>query len=119
MQKIVIVIILTGIIFVGIITGFSYAEQDRVIPDWMKTVLTYYLDDNMTDEELLDNLEFLASEGILNIKEKQYESFSKEKFPETGGFNPAWLEGEHDKIFKNCQESKKMGFESSYCKYLQ
>ncbi len=48
-----------------------------------------------------------------------YEGFSLEKFPETGGFNPAWLEGEREKILKNCNEAAEMGYTNNYCKYLQ
>lgn len=119
MQKIIIVIIFAVIVSVGITVSTSYAEQERVIPVWVKGVFAYYVDGEITDGELLDALGFLASQGLLNIKEKQYASFSKEKFPETRGFNPAWLEGEQDNLLKNCQEARKMGFENLYCKYLQ
>lgn len=119
MQKIVIVAMLIGIISISLTVGISYGEQERKIPSWVKGIFAYYVDGEIKDTEVLDALGFLASEGILKIQEKQYEPFSKEKFPKTGGFNPAWLDGEHDKILKNCQDAKKMGFENSYCKYLQ
>lgn len=56
---------------------------------------------------------------ILNLGEKQYEPFSKEQFPKTGGFNPAWLEGEKELILESCVESKSDGYELDYCQYLQ
>ncbi len=118
MLSAVMVAVITVALTTGMIVENSYAEEDS-IPVWIKGVFSYYVNDEITDAELIDALEFLANNGILDIQEKQYEPFSKENFPETGGFNPDWLEGDHDKILKNCQEASAMGYENPYCKYLQ
>lgn len=59
---------------------------------------------------------------ILELAENQvkdYESFSKEKFPLTGGFNPEWLAGERVKILESCQEASDMGYDPPYCQYVK
>ncbi len=107
------------ILVISIPLGMSYGEEDKKIPDWIKGIFQYYLNDKITDTEMIQILEFLISDGIIEIEEKQYEPFSKENFPQTGGFDPAWLDGEKSEILEVCLESSKVGFENSYCKYVQ
>ncbi len=110
-------IILGMIVMMGIIPVYA-DETENLIPDWFKTSLAYYLDGKTTDKEFISSFEFLAKEGIINIEKKEYDPFSLEKFPNTGGFNPEWLDGERIKITKSCNEAKSMGYENPYCKYL-
>ncbi len=96
----------------------SYGQEDK-IPDWIKTMLGYYVQGITTDAELIDTIEYLIEEDIIQIEEKKYEPFSLEKFPDTEGFNPKWLEGDKELILKNCQEAKAMGYQMGFCKYVQ
>lgn len=94
------------------------AEEGKIQP-WIKTVFTYYGQGDITDTELLDTLRFLIDEGILKVDEKTYDPFSLEKFPNTGGFNPEWLEGEKELILESCVEAQSMGYDNDYCQYVQ
>lgn len=93
--------------------------EEVTIPPWVKGVFAYYVQGDMKDSELIDALEFLIDKGIINIDEKTYEKFSLEKFPNTGGFNPEWLKNEREDIIKNCNEARAVGYENSYCEYVQ
>ena len=73
------------------------------------------LDQMEGDAVLIEVLE----DELQELGKKEYEPFSKEKFPDTDGFNPAWLEGERDLILESCAEAKSMGYENTYCKYVQ
>lgn len=112
--------ILLAVVIISSIGGISAinAQEDK-IPTWVKGVFQYYVNGDIKDSELIDALEFLIEQKVLDVGEKQYEPFSKEKFPTTGGFNPAWLEGEKDKIIESCNEARTMGYENPYCKYVQ
>lgn len=118
-QSLMLIGVIVTVAAISVPTGMVIAAEEKVIPIWFKTTLKLYIDGVTTDAELIDSLEYLAKEGIIKIELKQYDPFSLEKFPETGGFNPEWLKDDREKILKNCQESKEMGFENSYCKYVQ
>lgn len=111
--------IILSLTFLVVLGTTSVMAEEGKIPNWFKITLEYYVDGETTDAELIDALQFLIDDGIIQVSEKKYEPFSKEKFPETGGFNPAWLEGERTKILQNCAEASAMGFENAYCKYVQ
>lgn len=112
----VIVALAITTLFLGVNTVMA---DEGKIPAWIKGVFGYYVQGDLSDSELIDALEFLIAEGIIPISEKQYEPFSKEKFPSTGGFNPAWLAGERESILEACADAKVMGFQNVYCKYVQ
>lgn len=117
-QSLMLIGIIVSVAVISIPVGMVIAEE-KLIPEWFKTSLKYYVNGETSDTDLITSLEFLAKEGIIKIGQKQYDPFSLEKFPETGGFNPEWLKDNREKILKNCQESSKMGFENKYCKYIQ
>lgn len=104
---------------VGIPVSMGYGAEENLIPNWFKMSLQTYLDGDTSDAELIASLEFLAKMGIIHIEQKKYDPFSLEKFPDTGGFNPDWLDGEREKILDSCQEQKTVGFENAYCQYVQ
>ena len=108
-----------AVILSSVIGINSVNAEENKIPTWVKGIFAYYVEDEIQDTELINALAFLIDEGILEISEKKYDSFSLEKFPDTGGFNPAWLSGEREKIIENCNEARSMGYENSYCKYVQ
>ncbi len=111
------------VMFLATVTVFlginSVMAEEGKIPTWVKGVFGYYVQGHMEDSELIDALEFLIDEGIIDIENKQYQPFSKTKFSSTGGFNPAWLEGEKELILETCAEARSMGYENSYCQYVQ
>ena len=109
-----------AVVAVILALGVSQASaEENKIPEWIKGVFAYYVEDNITDAELINALEFLIDEGILEIKEKTLEPFSLEKFPQTGGFNPEWLTSERVKILETCADARSMGYENPYCQYVQ
>ncbi|MCJ8306868.1 MAG: hypothetical protein HRU07_07465 [Nitrosopumilus sp.] len=112
MNTLMVLLVVLGTI--GILTSFVYAEDENNL-----------LDKIIQLENQIESKDAIIFEQIKVISELAknykpvYESFSLEKFPDTDGFNPAWLEGEREKILKTCLESSKMGFENNYCKYVQ
>jgi hypothetical protein len=53
------------------------------------------------------------------IETDESHQFSLEKYPQTEGFSPAWLEDEKDEIIENCKQSQKVGYIANYCKHVQ
>jgi len=119
MTKITTTIILALAVGVAILGATTVMAEEGKIPNWIKTTLGYYVEGITTDEELIDAIEFLIDDGVIQVSNKEYEPFSKEKFPETGGFNPAWLKGERNLILETCADANSMGYAINYCKYVQ
>jgi len=118
MNKIIIIVLAVAVLTSIIGVNTVFAEEGKV-PSWIKIIFSAYIQGITTDEELIDALEILIEDDIIQIGEKDYEPWSLEKFPNTGGFNPEWLKGEREDILKACQESKADGYEMIYCKYVQ
>ena len=48
--------------------GAAYAQEaDGPIPAWIKSVFSFYIDGQITDEELVRSLEYLISHGVIEI----------------------------------------------------
>jgi len=64
-------IILTLTVVIGIITiGFSasvIAEQDSLIPSWIKDTAKFWVDNQISDNEFVNALQYLVNKGILLI----------------------------------------------------
>ncbi len=76
-------------------------------------------------EKEMENKDMLILEQVKVINElylqvtMQYEPFSLEKFPDTDGFNPLWLENERDKIHQTCIDAESDGYHNlKYCKHI-
>ena len=64
-------ILLTLTVAIGIITiGFSasiFAEQDSLIPSWIKDTAKFWVDNQISDNEFVNALQYLVNKGILVI----------------------------------------------------
>jgi len=64
-------ILLTLTVVIGIITiGFSasiFAEQDSLIPSWIKDTAKFWVDNQTSDNEFVNALQYLVNKGILVI----------------------------------------------------
>jgi len=64
-------ILLTLTVAIGIITiGFSasiFAEQDSLIPSWIKDTAKFWVDNQTSDNEFVNALQYLVNKGILVI----------------------------------------------------
>ena len=50
---------------------------------------------------------------------KQYAEYSLENFPDTGGYDPQWLEGNRDMIMQTCTDAQADGFSDlGFCQYI-
>ena len=50
---------------------------------------------------------------------KQYADYSLEAFPDSGGYDPQWLEDNHDLIMQTCIDAQNDGFDDlGYCQYV-
>jgi len=69
------VIIIAIAIVSGIVIGLSLdvSAEEGLIPSWIKSTASFWVDDQITDSEFLSALQFLVKEGILIIpgEEKQ------------------------------------------------
>ena len=43
------------------------SNQDKKIPDWIKNIFAWYAEDKVTEEELLEAIEFLINQKIIQI----------------------------------------------------
>ena len=50
------------------ITVEKESNQDKKIPDWIKNVFAWYVENKVTEEELLGTIEFLVNQNIIQIK---------------------------------------------------
>ena len=44
------------------------SSQDRKIPDWIKSIFVWYVENKVTEKELLEAIEFLVNQNIIQIK---------------------------------------------------
>ena len=44
------------------------SNQNKKIPDWIKNIFAWYVEDKITEEELLETIEFLVNQNIIQIK---------------------------------------------------
>lgn len=50
------------------ITIEKETNQDRKIPDWVKNIFAWYVENKVTEEELLEAIEFMVNQNIIQIK---------------------------------------------------
>ena len=44
------------------------SNQEKKIPDWIKNIFSWYVEDKVTENELLEAIEFLINQNIIQIK---------------------------------------------------
>ena len=76
MKKIFLVITFS-IIAVSLLS-FTYAQTNSLIPSWIKNTASFWVDDQISDQEFLNALQFLVNEGILVIPSESDESLDTE-----------------------------------------
>ncbi len=96
-----------------IVFGISFttvSAQSETIPDWIKNTFQFYLDDKITDLDLISALEYMINHDIINIPSQNNDNKLKE------------LEAQNKELQKNIDsyylekhvmvnESKKLDFE--------
>ena len=58
--------------------SFTYAQTNSLIPSWIKNTASFWVDDQISDQEFLNALQFLVNEGILVIPSETDESLDTE-----------------------------------------
>jgi hypothetical protein len=76
MKKIFLVITIS--IFAVSLLSFTYAQTNSLIPSWIKNTASFWVDDQISDQEFLNALQFLVNEGILVIPSESDESLDTE-----------------------------------------
>jgi hypothetical protein len=76
MKKIFLVITFS-IIAVSLLS-LTYAQTNSLIPSWIKNTASFWVDDQISDQEFLNALQFLVNEGILVIPSESDESLDME-----------------------------------------
>ena len=41
--------------------------QDDVVPDWVKNIFTWYSQDQISEDEVLNAIKFLINQGIIDL----------------------------------------------------
>lgn len=69
MKKIFGVVILIFVLGIGI--GFSYnvSAEEGLIPSWIKNTANFWVNDQISDSEFINALQFLINNGILTVEE--------------------------------------------------
>ena len=60
----------------------TYAQQES-IPRWIKTVFAYYAQDQISETELLNAIQYLVESGIISIPAQDMPGIQEEEVPET------------------------------------
>ena len=47
--------------------GAAYAEEGRLIPEWVKTLFAFYINDEITEGEVISALEYLIAQDIIHV----------------------------------------------------
>ncbi len=76
MKKIFLVITFS-VIAVSLLS-FTYAQTNSLIPSWIKNTAGFWVDEQISDQEFLNALQFLVNEGILIIPSDTDESLETE-----------------------------------------
>jgi len=76
MKKIFLVITFS-IIAISLLS-FTYAQTNSLIPSWIKNTASFWVDDQISDKEFLNALQFLINEGILVIPSESDDSLDTE-----------------------------------------
>ena len=71
--------LVVGVLSVGLILGFSFtvSAEENLIPTWIKNTAGFWVDDQISDIEFINALQFLVKEGILVIPQEQNETEKK------------------------------------------
>ncbi len=56
------------------ISSNAFAEEERIFPDWIRTVFTFWANGSISDQDLKGALEFLFEKKILSLEKKQTKS---------------------------------------------
>lgn len=51
----------------GTMAGAAHAQEGGPIPTWIKSIFAFYLDGQITDDELISALEFLIAQDIIQV----------------------------------------------------
>lgn len=56
---------------------------------------------------------------MLEMIPKEYGDYSMQMFPDTGGYDPAWIEDNRDIIMQACTDTQADGFDGlNFCQYV-
>lgn len=95
---------------VGVVIGIGFSPaMAESIEDLQKII---------ADKDLIIQEQIKVIMHLKDNFKQTYEPFSLEQFPDTEGFNPAWLQGEKHTLKKDCDSAISMGFEPKWCKYV-
>ena len=50
-----------------IVTGSVYAQEESILPEWVRNIFVWYTNDEVSEEELLNAIGYLVNEGIILI----------------------------------------------------
>ena len=50
-----------------IMTNYAFAEDEPILPEWIRNVFVWYADNEISEGELLQAIEFLVDECIINV----------------------------------------------------
>ena len=92
--------------FFIIFSNIAYAETDYQMPEWVKIIATWWMDDELSDDEFLNSVKFLVAENIIDVPEDSIIHTSD--LPDWLVHNAGWW---HARIFTNSDFSN---FDSSY-----
>jgi len=68
-----------SIVTISFMTVFSISAEESLIPAWIKTTASFWVNDQLSDEEFISALQYLVEKGILEIPSAD----EKEKVIET------------------------------------
>ena len=75
-MKPVIIIVIAVVFGIGIGVSINVSAEEGLIPSWIKSTASFWVDGQIGDSEFLSALQFLVKEGILIIPaEENDESF--------------------------------------------
>ena len=85
--------------------GFVYAEPPVSMEEKIRQLEKTIEQKDLIIQEQMNTI--MKLHGLIPV---QYEPFNQDKFYETGGYDPKWLEDKREILAQNCIESRSDGF---------
>ena len=82
LRKIYLAIILVLVFSIGMGVSFDALAEESLIPSWIKNTANFWGDDQISDTEFLNALQYMVKEGILKIPPPADESVIHSQYAE-------------------------------------
>ena len=114
----IIFVIAAALIVVGVsVTAMISADTEQDAPTLLNLIVDLENEVENQHPVALEQAEVMPT--LIDQMPKQYAGYSLQDFPDTGGYDPQWLEDNRDVIMQTCADAQNDGVNDlGYCQYV-